>query len=120
SGVDHVYIRLAKPITTSSGTFVSTNTLLSLYDSNDPFSDGQSSGSYTLSHLNAPGSYAIDSVEVYDKVNNKHTYSSGDLAALGSPTSISLTGGAPDTTSPILTSLTFGSSFDLSSSDKPI
>ena len=82
---------------------MSTTTLLSLYDFSDSFSDGQSSQTYTLSHLNAPGSYAIDKVDVYDKVNNKHTYSSGDLAAFGSPTSITVTDGASET-APTITS----------------
>jgi Ca2+-binding RTX toxin-like protein len=123
SGVGHVDIFLTKPITLAfpGSSNLSTTSVFSIYDSlSDPFSDGQSSGTFTLSHLNAPGSYAIDSVHVYDKVGNQHTYSAGDLAAFGSATAITLMGSTADTTRPTLTSLTFAPTFDLSGGDKPI
>ena len=88
SGVGQVSINFAKPITYGFPNSSSLNTSTSLFLS----SDGQSTSNFTLSKFNAPGSYAIDSLVVTDKVGNRHTYSASDLAALGSPTAISVTG----------------------------
>src|SRR5436305_1656374 len=102
SGVDHVNIWFAKPITYGypNTTISSTLPLIALYDFDDSFSDGQSAYTYTLSSFNAPGSYAIDHVDVYDKANNEHTYSPAELAALGSLTSITILRSTPDTAPP--------------------
>src|SRR5205814_2375501 len=92
----------------------------SVYDFQDSFSDGQSSYTYTITPFNAPGTYTVDHVDVVDKLNNKHTYNSAQLTALGAQTSLTIQGGTADTTAPNLTSLSFQSTINVSSGAQPI
>ena len=121
SGVDKVYIWFSKSLNYSLGSGITSNsTLFAIYDFSDSFADGQSSYSYIITPFNAPGTYAIDHVDVVDKLDNKHTYNSAQLTALGAQTSFTITGGTPDTTAPTLTSLSFQSVINIGDGPQPI
>jgi hypothetical protein len=93
SGVDQVQVWFTKPLnigfTTSS---ITDNTpVFFVYDFQDSFSDGQSSSiNYTITNLNAAGTYTIDHVNVIDKSGNNNAYNTAQLSAVGAQTSFTL------------------------------
>jgi hypothetical protein len=86
----------------------------------DTWSDGQTATTFTISPFNAPGVYTIDHVTLSDHVGNTQVYSAADLSNLGSPSSLTITGGHADTDAPVLTSLSFNSVIDVSDGGKPL
>src|SRR4051812_41014694 len=96
AGIEKVYIWFATPISYSNGPFTESSTLFGVYDALDSYSDGQSSSSVTITSFNAPGTYTIDHVDVFDKANNKHTYNTVQLSALGAQTSFTIASGVAD------------------------
>jgi hypothetical protein len=126
----------AKPVTFTvgatddlSGVGFATIYFTSSINTADPGSPGYSSSSflvsgtspttYTFTPFNAPGTYTIDHVDLRDKANNTHTYSASQLSALGAQTSFVIQGGAPDTTAPTLTSLSFTPVVNVGTGAKP-
>ena len=89
------------------------------YDSNDSFSDGMSSKSFFIDATSGAGTYTIDRVYVYDKAGNYSTYDVGDLDAMGIATSFEIESiNAADTTKPVLTSLSFPQTVDVTNGGK--
>jgi hypothetical protein len=89
-GVQSVFVYLTSPVTYglpngSPGPF--TSSILGVSNVSDSFGDGTSAFTYTMSQLNAPGTYTVDHVEVYDGAQNMRSYSVSQLAALGIQTS---------------------------------
>jgi FG-GAP-like repeat/Cadherin domain len=89
-GVQAVTIFFTSPISYgfpngSPGLVIGNN--LGVSDAVDSFSDGTSAATYTITRLNAPGTYTIDYVWVVDAAQNTRTYSASELAALGMQTS---------------------------------
>ena len=103
SGVDRVYFYFDHSWEGATGL----QSVIEFSDYTDSFSDGLSSEPVYFDPSSAAGIYDLTSAIVYDKAGNWTQYSAADLAALGIPsgfTIVSDTG--PDTTDPILTSVT--------------
>lgn len=116
-GVNLVSVHFSKSWQNGS----SNASLLFTYDSNDSFSDGKSSRDFFIDSSSAAGTYAIDYVYVYDKAGNYTTYYASDLALMGIATGFEIEStSAPDTTKPVLTSLNFPTTVDVTSGGKNI
>jgi hypothetical protein len=87
---------------------------IGLPGSADPLSDGSASRVFPVSTATAPGVYRVYEVEVFDLAGNVKHYFESDLQAMGFNTAVTVTGGVPDTTAPVLTGLVLPSVIDLS------
>ena len=88
--------------------------------SSDPLSDGSASYVFPVSAATASGVYRIYEVAVYDLAGNVKHYYDTDLAVMGFNTAVTVTGGVPDTTAPVLTGLVLPSVIDLSSGSQQL
>ena len=87
SGVKEVIVWFDRPFSTDIGSFP----LVGLYGFSDSWSDGSSSDTRTVLSTN-PGTYSVTRVTVEDFQGNQNTYTPSQLAALGAPTSLTLSG----------------------------
>ena len=91
----------------------------SAHDSNDSFSDGVSSSQEYIDSTSGAGTYNITGVYIYDKAGNYSYYTAADLKSLGIATSFEIDSlNAVDTTTPVLTSLDFASTVDVTTGGK--
>ena len=89
SGVDHVTLLFDHG---AQGPYGLVNGI-TLSDSTDSFSDGNSSYSQLFASSTSAGTYTISSAYVYDKAGNYTTYSTSQLNGLGYKTSFTVTDG---------------------------
>lgn len=110
-GVDAVSLQFNKSFVTPSGLYAS----FGFYDRVDSFSDGMSANTQTLTSATPSGRYTVEYAYLRDKAGNDRMYEGAELQALGLNTSFEVTGGPPpDTTLPVLTSLTLPTVVDVS------
>jgi len=117
SGVKNVLVWVDKDITYTDGsdlTHPQTGTLFGNFGYDDPWSDGASTGSWTIFSTNQNGTYNVTGVTVIDLQGNQIDYSASQLKALGVNTAIAVTGSTADITTPQLTSLSIPATIDLS------
>ncbi|WP_157201513.1 DUF4214 domain-containing protein [Massilia sp. Root418] len=93
---------------------------IGLPGSADPLSDGSASSVFAVSTATPPGVYRIYEVAVFDMAGNVKHYFDTDLVAMGYNTAVTVTGGVPDTTAPVLTGLVLPAVIDLSSGAKEL
>ena len=92
---------------------------LDAFDSTDSFSDGLSSSREYIDPTSGSGTYNISRVYVYDKAGNYSYYTAADLESLGIATSFEIESlNTIDTTKPVLTSLDFVSTVDVTTGGK--
>ena len=104
SGVDRVYLFFDRSWAGSSGL----ESLVSLTDAFDSFSDGRSAVAVYFDPSTGGGTYNVTSALVFDKAGNFTQYSPAQLTALGIATSFQVTSNTPaDRTDPTLTTASF-------------
>ena len=114
-GVDYVYVGFNKSWQSSS----SRTSAFVAYDSTDSYADGASSREYYIEATSGAGTYSISNVTVYDKAGNYRYYEASELSAMGIATSFEIESNQPsDSTKPVLTSLSFPSSVDVTDGGK--
>ncbi len=87
----------------------------------DSFSDGVSTSSEFIDRTSGSGKYEVDFIAVADKAGNSRYYYTSELISLGFQTSFAITSTAQtDTTAPVLTSLSFPSSVDVTTGGKSV
>jgi Ca2+-binding RTX toxin-like protein len=103
SGVKDLVVWLDKNITYGYGADAASPQSIWLfgnYGTEDAWSDGASTSSWTILPTNPNGTYNVTKVTVTDLQGNTATYSSDQLRALGINTVINATGSLTDTTAP--------------------
>jgi hypothetical protein len=78
----------------------------------DTWLDGTSASTSTIAVSTPPGAYHLTEVDLQDTAGNSSVYTAAQVAALGLPTSLTVTGS--DTVGPTLTGLSFDPTIDLS------
>ncbi len=117
AGVDYVAIVFRNGWQDAFGV----NSVVSIYDADDSYSDGSSSQQAFISNLSGSGTYEISGVILYDKAGNNSHYDASQLAGMGIRTSFTIAASQQaDMTAPLLTSLTLPDTVDLTSGGQTV
>jgi len=109
-GVSNVHVSFSR---SWQGEYGNTSAFVAL-DSVDSFADGTSSRQHYINPASSSGTYTIQQVYVHDKAGNYTQYTGSQLASMGIQTSFTIASNhQADTTKPILTSLSFPSTVDV-------